>query len=157
MSSENAKDSLVDVDFGRKLTFDNLDYKQEVHYMNEHNQNKDEHVVTVMCTDNRISGNHLSDTTPTCGILQMENGKCLPNHSDNCKQRDNYIILVERIITENISCLKSLSDVVTCHIPHAYKEEVSKKTNTVQYYIDLTLMSYYQSSELNISRVMMSN
>ena len=120
-------------DVGRKLTFDNLDYRQEVHYMTEDHQNVDKHCVTVMSTENRVSGNHLSDVTPEEGVLGMENGKCLPDHSDSVKQRLNYIDLVGRIITAHIPCLAFLSDVAKQHIPHQYKDEMRAKTDTVSY------------------------
>ena len=66
---------------GFKLTVDNVDYTQNVHYMTEDHQNKDKHYVSINATVNRVSTNHLSDKGPTCSIDQMENGKCIPNHN----------------------------------------------------------------------------
>ena len=105
-------------DIGRKITFDNLDYHQEVHHMTEDHQNIDRHYVTVMSTNNRVHGHHLSDKPSETGVFQMENGKCLPSVLDNVRQRENYITLVERVIANNIPCLHFLSDVVTTQIPH---------------------------------------
>ena len=48
-----------------KLVFDNIDYRHEVHHMTEEHQNVDKHCVTVMVTENCVSGKHLSDVT-TC-------------------------------------------------------------------------------------------
>lgn len=120
-------------DMGIKLTFDNIDYKQVVHHMTEDNQNIDKHCVTVMCTENRVSGNHLSDTPSQYGVIAMENGKCVPSSFENTKQRENYITLVERIIVNHISCLGFLQDVITPHIPHCYSTAMSKKTDTVSF------------------------
>jgi len=50
---------LLSPDVGRKLVFDNIDWHQEVHFMTEKHQNVDKHCVTVMATENRVSGNHL--------------------------------------------------------------------------------------------------
>lgn len=118
-------------DDGRKLTFDNLDYRQDVHHMTEEHQNIDKHCVTNMSTENRVTGNHLSNKPPLDGILNMENGKCLPSPHENLKQRDNYITSAEQIISKNIPCPKFLSDVSTVHIPHQYSKEMSEKTETV--------------------------
>ena len=74
------------IDCGRKITFDNVDYYQEVHHMTEEHQNMDKHYVTVMSTENRVHGNHLSDDLPETGVLGMENGKCLPSVKDNARQ-----------------------------------------------------------------------
>ena len=58
---------------GFKLTIDNVDYHQTVHYMTEDHQNIDRHYVTVNATANRISGNHLSTDSPLHGVKQMAN------------------------------------------------------------------------------------
>ena len=50
---------------GFKLTVDNVDYRQKVHYMTEEHQNKDKHNVSINATVNRVSANHLSDKGPT--------------------------------------------------------------------------------------------
>ncbi|KAJ7389081.1 hypothetical protein OS493_033663 [Desmophyllum pertusum] len=117
-------------DVGRKITFDNLDYRQEVHHMTEEHQNIDKHYVTAMSTENRVYGHHLSDKSPDRGVLDMENGKCLPSVQDNARQRDNYITLAERIISSNIPCLYPLSDVSTPHIPHQYSQEMKNVSDT---------------------------
>lgn len=131
-------------DAGRKLTFDNLDYHQKVHYMTEEHQNNDKHCVTVMSTENRVSGNHLSDEKPSDGILDMENAKCIPNHQDSLRQRENYIALVGRIVTKHLPCLEFLSKAATHHIPHQYKREMSTKTNTVSINTILCLRYSFQ-------------
>ena len=134
--SDNASKSLgnqstAGQDGGRKLVFDNLDYNHEVHYMTEEHQNVDCHFVTAMCTENRVPAVHLSHKQPDRGILEMENGKCLPSSTENVKQRENYILLVQRIIVNNIPCLRNLADVSPTHIPHAYSQEMKTKSETV--------------------------
>ena len=118
----------IEPDSGRKITFDNIDY-----YMTEEHQNIDKHYVTYMCTENRVSGNNLSEQLPPGGVKEMENGKCLPSTIDNVKQRLNYINLVEQVVTTNISCLKFLSDVCTKHIPHKYSSEMKNRSESVSY------------------------
>lgn len=136
-------------DCGRKVTFDNLDYRHEVHYMTEENQNVDRHCVTVMATENRVPVCGLSDKLPENGVFEMENGKCLPNYVDNIEQRENYIVLVERIMTNSIPCLQPLSEVTTSHIPHCYRQEVRKKTETVSNFL-FTSLSFYVYLKHNI-------
>ena len=121
----------VAVDNGRKLVFDNIDYRHEVHYMTEEHQNPDNHCVTVMAVENRVSGQHLSDQQPQDGVRQLENGKCLPSTRDNIKQRDNYIVLVGRVIATHVKYLNFLRDVAVDHIPHLYRKEMSKKSEMV--------------------------
>ena len=82
-------------------------------------------------TENRVSGYNLCDSKPTQSIKNMDNGKCVPGMNDHVQQRKNYISLVERIIVENIPCMKFLQNVVTAHITHRYSKEMSMKSNTV--------------------------
>ena len=101
---------------GFKLTVDNVDYTQNVHYMTENHQNKDKHYVSINATVNRVSANHFSDNGPTCSINQMENGKCIPNHIEQKAQRENYITLVKRVIVDNVPCLAFGKELVEKHI-----------------------------------------
>ena len=78
-------------DTGRKLVFDNLDYTQEVHWMTEGHQNIDCHYVTAMSTENRVSGNELSPVPPPHGVMEMENGKCVPSNLDNARDRKSVV------------------------------------------------------------------
>ena len=43
-------------DTGRKITFDSLDYHQDVHHMSEEHQSIDKHFITSMSTVNRVHG-----------------------------------------------------------------------------------------------------
>lgn len=122
---------ILQPDYGRKITFDNFDIYQEVHHMTEQHQNKDKHYVTVMSTENRISGAHLRRNEPVCDIATLENGKCVPNQADHQKQKENYVVLVSRILTAHIQCLKHLEEAVTKHIPHRYQKETAQTTDTV--------------------------
>ena len=146
-SHQNRK--LIVPDVGRKLVFDNIDYRHEVHYMTEEHQSVDNHCVTVMAVENRVSGSHLSDQQPEGGILQLENGKCIPSSRDNAKQRDNYIVLVGRVIATNIKCLRFLSDVTIPHIPHSYRKEMITKSEIVSISIVIVLIMITNKHNIN--------
>ena len=103
--------TILQPDKGRKITFDNFDIYQEVHHMTEQNQNNHKHYVTVMSTENKISGAHLRRNEPVGDISTLENGKCVPNQIEHQKQKENYVALVSRILTANIQCLKHLEEV----------------------------------------------
>ena len=80
---------VVTPDKGRKIVFDNFDFKQHVHSMTEHHQNIDIHWVTHMTVENRVSGNHLSSVKPSPeNLLQIENGLCLPSQHKHHLQRE---------------------------------------------------------------------
>ncbi len=126
-NSDGTSVSATEPSIGFKLTIDNVDYTQNVHYMTEQHQNKDIHYVSI----NRDSANHLDDKSPTGGINQMENGKCIPNLTEQMVQRENYITLVQRVIVENVPCLDFGKYLVQKHIPHKYSKEASQPTKSV--------------------------
>ena len=115
---------------GRKLVFDNFDFKQHVHSMTEEHQNVDVHWVSHLSVENRVSGNHLSSEKPAIdALVQMENGLCLPNCNERHLQRENYITLTERAVVE-IPCLAFLKPVVCkTHTPPIQKEDGRKVGN----------------------------
>ena len=121
-------------DMGRKQVFDNIDYQQVVHHMDEEHQNLLHHWTSYMSTENRVSGNHLPDCQPQGKLEDMENGKCIPNHAEHRKQRQSYIHLISRICSENITCLKPLMSSLPKHIPHVYTEQMSHPIETVRFY-----------------------
>ncbi|KAJ7380525.1 hypothetical protein OS493_008990 [Desmophyllum pertusum] len=119
---------ILPADKGRKLVFDNFDFKT-TSSCNDGRAPKCRCALgTHMAVENRVSGNHLSDKKPDVdGLLQMENGQCLPSRRDHHLQRENYITLTERAITE-IPCLAFLKPVVCKHIPHQYSKEMREKS-----------------------------
>ncbi len=124
--------SIVHVDVGRKIVLDNIDYHQSTHNMTESYKDPDLHFCSYMSTENRVSGNHLSDQQPIADIMDMANGKVLPSQLDHSKQRNDYVVLVSRHMTEEIDCLKFLKGVTTSHIRHQYSDELKQKTKTVR-------------------------
>ena len=47
--------------------------------MSEEHQNPDAHYCSLMCTENRVTGNHLPDDQPICNLKDLEIGKCIPS------------------------------------------------------------------------------
>ena len=80
----------------------------------------DLHWVSVMATENRISGNHLSceKQNPCESITKTDNAKFLPSKIEREAKRGNYATIVSRVLTKHIDCLKFLDDVAVKHILH---------------------------------------
>ena len=62
-STSNVNSVTCTADVGRKITIDNFDFHQDVHDMTEENQNIDKHCLSMMATENRVSGSELPDPT----------------------------------------------------------------------------------------------
>ena len=123
---------VVTPDKGRKIVFDNFDFKQHAHSMAEHNQTMDIHWITHMAVENRVSGNHLSSVKPSPeNLLQIENGLCLPSRHEHHLQRENCISLTERALVE-LPCLEFLKSVACKHIPHQFSQQMREKSEIVR-------------------------
>lgn len=131
-SANNINSVTCTADVGRKITIDNFDFHQDVHYMTEENQNIDTRYLSLMATENRVCSSELSDVPVQRSIKDMDNGKCILSRTDHQQQRNNYLILVERILIKYIRCMNFLAHVVTQHIPHKCSKEMSQKSNTVR-------------------------
>ena len=138
--------TVITADKGRKLVFDNFDFRQQVHSMTGQHQNIDVHWVTHLSVENRVSRNHLSSAKPAAdAVMQMENGVCLPDRHEHHLQRENYITLTERAIVE-IPCLAFLKPVVCKHTPHQYSKEMAEKSEMVLHsYLKMT----YRLTKIN--------
>ena len=99
--------------------------------MTSDNQNKDYHWTNMNFVMNRVSGLHLADDEPICQLSDLPNGAVLPQAKDHLNNRENYIVLVGRIITECIPALNFLKHAVQKHIHHKYSEEMVQCSSKV--------------------------
>ena len=99
--------------------------------MTEDNQNKDIHCVNHNAVKNRVSGNHLPDDVSRLDVAELNNDKLLPNYMDHLMQKSDYVILVERVLTEEIPCLGFCNDMVRKHIVHPHSKELAERTEKV--------------------------
>ena len=70
--------------------------------MTENHQNIDVHHVSFMSAENRVGGVELSNEKNPDGIMDLENGKCIPSIDDHILHRRNFTALVEWVIVANI-------------------------------------------------------
>lgn len=99
--------------------------------MTESYQNIDTHDCAVAYVPNRVNNNTFSVERPRQSLMDFDNANFLCNEDDHQLQRENYIVLVERMITSDIKCLHPLQDVVTKHIIHSHSREMTKKCDMV--------------------------
>jgi hypothetical protein len=99
--------------------------------MTEGNQNIDTHECAISFVPNRVSNKALRmDALQRC-LKDCDNANFLCNQDECNVQRENYIVLVERIITSDIKSLHFLNDVVTKHIIHAHSRDLAQKCHMV--------------------------
>ncbi|CAH3030168.1 unnamed protein product [Porites evermanni] len=65
--------------------------------------------------------------------MQLDSCKVIPSVPDHISQRGNCIVLIARILTEEIACLSFCTDVVAGHIPHCHSKEMMMKSEKLIY------------------------
>ena len=106
-----------------------IDGKLERRHMSKDNQNFDFHWVNHKIVKNQISGSKL-DNSPR-NALAISNITVLPSVQDQQRQRQNYIVLIARMLVEHLDVFAVFKDVCIRHIPHKHGKEMAKKSESV--------------------------
>ena len=117
---------------GIKLILDNIDKTVKRRHQTIDAQSKSLHYVQVYAVKDRVDFSQLSNTAPSPGRSVYE---ILPTTSDYQTLKDNFAILVARILTKHIPYFKQdFSGLVVNNIPHKYSSEMANKSEVVSYY-----------------------
>jgi hypothetical protein len=128
-ATSDLKKERLNLHAGFAILFDNIDGNLNRWHMTMENQNFDFHWVNHKIVINRVSGNKL-DMSPR-NVLNISNIKLLPTVQDQKRQRQNYIVLVARMLVEHLECFSAFKDVCVSHIPHKYSKEMAGKSESV--------------------------
>ena len=163
MIGNHFSDSVVDaVKDGKKLqgTGDNWDMKIRAHDMQSTHQNEDIHYFASNLIVERVPCQNVSATSPRKDIRTLPNSAFLLNNDEECKLREDFKVLVGRVLVSSIPSLAFLKSVIPEHIHHIYEEEMSKKSVNVplpmqlkdeKKYSDVVdILDYYEDELENI-------
>lgn len=136
--SDNAERTLEQINNnGFKLCGDNVDKTVRERYMRINSGGVlSLHYFHIYGVLDRVNFSHLSPHM--CQSLPQNSSDAmasiLPTPEDDSKLRDNFIILITRIIVNHIDVFKfSFEDVVSKHIEHEYSREMALKSQVVRY------------------------
>ena len=80
---------------------------------------------------NRLSFNHLDNTSPECPITNIDRECLFPNSNELRTARENFKILVGRICVQFLTKFKFLKSIVTQSIEHKFSKEMTQKSTIV--------------------------
>ena len=120
---------------GFVIAFDNIDIDIELKRKNMtlSGQNRNFHWVNHKMVINRISGNELAADRPKADLLKVPNLRFIPTLVDHQQQRENYIVLVSRMLVDYFDELEPLKEICIKHIPNKHNKEMSQKSIKVHY------------------------
>ena len=163
MIGNHFSDSIVEaVKDGKKLqgTGDNWDMKTHAHDMRSTHQNQDIHYFASNLVVERVPSQNLSTTSPRRDIRTLPNSFFLLSADEEIKLREDFKVLIGRVLLSSIPCLSFLKSVIPDHISHVYQKEMSEKSIVVtlpmqfkdeKKYSDVVdILDYYETELENI-------
>ena len=113
------------VRLGNKLqgTGDNWDMKIRPHDMLSTHQNTDLHYFASNLIVERVPCDNLSRTSPQKDLLSLPNSAFLLSMAEATKLKEDFKVLVARVLVTNIPQLSFLKSIVPQHIPHKYQQK----------------------------------
>lgn len=112
-------------------TGDNWDQQIRVHEMRKDHQNVDCHYFASNLVVERVPCDHLDNTTSKGNIRQAANIEFLLSQEELLCLREEFKIMVGRVLTEFIPELRFLKTVLPDHISHPYSQEMAKKSTII--------------------------
>ena len=112
-------------------TGDNWDQRIRVHEMRKDHQNIDCHYFASNLVVERVPCHHLDNISPKGDIRQAANIDFLLNQEEMHHLREEYKIIVGRVLVEFIPELRFLKTVIPNHISHQYSNEMANKSTII--------------------------
>lgn len=125
--------TVQEVKQGKKLqgTGDNWDMKIQAHDMRADAQNSDLHYFASNLIVERVPSEGLSKVAPQKDIETLPNEEFFLKDEEEKKLREDFKVLVARVLIEFIPALGFLKSVVPSHIDHRFQKEMSQKSTIV--------------------------
>ena len=109
---------------------DNLDCESKARTCTREHQNQSNHWFNLMAMKDAVSGQHLSDyhqrKMSDVGLHEFFTSSEDMNHI-----RENFVVLISRMIVKRVPNLYPLRKCVNYHIKHQYSEVMAQKTEEV--------------------------
>ena len=133
IATHNNDKIINEVKQGKNLqgTGDNWDYKIQVHDMCKSDQNKDLHYFASNLIVERVPCKDLSKTAPQRDILTISNSMFLLNDTETSTLREDFKVLVGRILIDRITALTFMMSIILVHIESTYSNEMAQKSTIV--------------------------
>ena len=132
------------------IVLDNVDLKVLASDMTSDNQNKDYHWCNHNAHLDRVNPLHLENNVQTANLQEVPNSAFLPSLDDQNSLLSDFVVLVGRVIVENLPAFAIFKDVIPLHIKHKYSSELKKKTETVSDGVQRALNSSRISFDLPV-------
>ncbi len=116
-------------DFG--LNGDNLDWMRRPSIYSRDRDTESIHWFNLLAYDNRVVDWDLDDKDPIKNIMDLDNSTFIPSPEEHSQLKDEFVVLVLRILTKHCKYFQQFANKVPAHIPHQYRREMSCQSEVV--------------------------
>ena len=124
---------------GFQIVGDNVDVHVNVRHETMAKKAKDMHWFQIYAVKNRVSGEHLPNSTHIRSVLSVPNSVFIPTVEDCLLLRSHLIIICSRILLKYCSFFEKFRDCIEMHIQHDYSSQMSKPSEIVSCLVLLLL------------------
>lgn len=126
-----------------KIVGDNLDKHVKPRNMTEDAQASTHHYFHMYGVRDRLDTSHLSDHAPSLDLSELNVDEVLPTEEDYKILRNNFAILISRVLKNRCSFFSKFASSVERHISHMFSDEMSQKSEVVSVGLWFTLCIIY--------------
>lgn len=116
---------------GHQIIGDNCDLHQHASHVTLSSRDATLHWFQMYAVCHRVIGHNLTDEKPKARLDLLALSTWLPSEADCAKLRDEFVILIARILLKRLPQFQWLHCVVPEAIPHQYSEEMAEKSEIV--------------------------
>jgi len=130
-----------------RATFDNFDFRMLANIILKNHRNSDFHWIVQYLTFDRVSSTGLDDEKPIVDNMDdFHNSNYLLDQGEVELMKQDFIVLVSRVLIEFFPFLEPLKSIIPQHIDHQHSNEMAQKSNI----ISLPIVPYNQSKHADV-------
>ena len=130
-----------------RATFDNFDFRMLANIILKNHRNSDFHWIVQYLTFDRVSSTGLDDEKPIVDNMDdFHNSNYLLDQGEVELMKQDFIVLVSRVLVEFFPFLEPLKSIIPQHIDHQHSNEMAQKSNI----ISLPIVPYNQSKHADV-------
>ncbi|VDI08139.1 Hypothetical predicted protein [Mytilus galloprovincialis] len=115
-----------------QIIMDNLNMNQKTRHKTEDTSNKVHNLVHSMAVNDRATPTDpLDEIHPQADILSLSNELFIPSDNDIHHLNEDFKILIQRALVDNIPGLSEYRQVVQYHILHEFSQQAEKKSTVI--------------------------
>ena len=114
-----------------QIVGDNVGIYQHASHQSMQRKNRDHHWFHLYAALNRVNSTHLPDDKPIALVANLPLQTFIPSIEECNQLREEFRVLISRVIVENLPYFKEMESIIQRHIKHKYSSIMKQKSQLV--------------------------